>query len=65
MITNELKDVMQELQRAKNEIRTLQQRLTDEIANQPELIKALQTGLVKLNFPAPSGFHAYIRNYKF
>lgn len=54
-----------------NELRDLKQRerniceeLASCVSSEPVILNALKSGLVRLNFPAPSGFYNYIkRNY--
>jgi hypothetical protein len=58
METKEMLRRLKELEMEKQEIVC---RLANEVTKQPAVMEALNCGLVKLGFPAPRGFHKFLK----
>ena len=57
----EIKELIDKQQELKFELKDIQHRLADMILNyEGSLREALESRLVRLNFPAPPGFHRYL-----
>ena len=58
----EIKELINRQQELKFELRNVQNELCSKVEYyEGSLREALKTGLVRLNFPAPSGFYKYLK----
>lgn len=58
----DIQNALYRLRELKSEQRDIANRLANEITKDKAVLDALRSGLVRLNFPAPSGFYKVIRN---